>query len=504
MADLLAFPSLTLLFGGAILLGVLLLHFYASTGGKQVQGIPHLQFEDGNNSPERYIRETKSLLHVGYEKYTKKGVPFTMRNPVDPNLPLVIMPWTHLDEVKSAPVNRLSFPLFSNQAFLLDYSHGPQQTPAAALMVKTDLNKNLGNLLAGMQEECTQALVSRIPDCKEWTPFQPYMTFAYAISKITSRALACAELAQNEEWVNMNIATTMMTHQAAQEIRVKYTPRWRWLARWREPAAIAVLANKKRAAELVAPILQQRQVSTTADDTISDGIQWLRNIAGKRGKKAVDLADEELFLGIASIHSTSASVLSILYDLADYPDATRKIMAEVEEVRSRLKNGIWTKTALMELGKLDSFMKESQRLHPLGCITVQRTAVKPYAFKDGFKLPKDAHIAFPNLELNLDEIIYEDAANFHPWRFLEIRQRDDPSKFHFTYVSEKSINFGAGTHACPGRFFASAEIKMVLIHILTRYDVQWADGGRRPPNMSHDFAETPNFMVDMMFRNKAR
>lgn len=193
------------------------------------------------------------------------------------------------------------------------------------------------------------------------------MTFAYAISKITSRALACAELAQNEEWINMNIATTMMTHQAAQEIRVKYTPRWRWLARWREPAARAVLANKKRAAELVAPILQQRQTSSAAEDTKSDGIQWLLNIAGKRGKKAVDLADEELFLGIASIHSTSASVLSILYDLADYPDATREIMAEVEEVRSRLKNGIWTKTALMELGKLDSFMKESQRLHPLGC-----------------------------------------------------------------------------------------------------------------------------------------
>ncbi|KAI0906252.1 cytochrome P450 [Ustulina deusta] len=503
MADSLPSPSLTVIVSSAILFGVLV-HFYTSGGVKQVRGIPHLQFKDGNNSPERYIRETKPLLHVGYKKYTKHGIPFTIRNPIDPNIPLVIMPWNYLDEVKSAPANRLSFPLFSNQAFLLDYSHGPQQTPAAALIVKTDLNKCLGDLLAGMEEECTQALASKIPECKEWTRFQPYMTFAYAISKITSRALACTELAQNEEWINMNIATTMMTHKAAQEIRAKYTPRWRWLARWRDPGAIAVLANKKRAAELVEPILRQRRASSVAEDNQSDGIQWFLNLAGKRGKKPIDLADEELFLGIASIHSTTASILSILYDLIDHPDATEEIMTEVEGVRSRLEGGTWTKTALMELGKLDSFMKESQRVHPLGCITVQRTAVQSYTFKDGFQLPQNAHIAFPNLELNLDETVYEDAASFHPWRFLDIRKRDDPSKFHFTYVSEKSINFGAGTHACPGRFFASAEIKLALIHILSHYDVQWPDSGSRPPNMSHDFAETPNFMVDMMFRQKTR
>ncbi|KAI0402028.1 cytochrome P450 [Xylaria palmicola] len=503
MADSLPFPSLAIVLSTAILLGVLV-HFYTSGSAKQVRGIPHLQFEDGNNSPERYIRETKPLLHIGYEKYTKNGIPFTIRNPIDPVIPLVILPWKYLDEVKSAPTNKLSFPLFSNQAFLLDYNHGPQQTPAAALMVKTDLNKHLGDLLVGMQEECTKALTSRIPECKEWTPFQPYMTLAYVISKITSRALACTELAQNEEWVNMNITTTMMTHQAALDIRAKYTPRWRWLARWRDPGAIGVLANKKRAAELVGPILQQRQASSTAADKKPDGFQWLINLAGKRGKKAIELADEELFLGIASIHSTSASILSILYDLIDHPDATKEIMAEVEEVRSRLEGGAWTKTALMELGKLDSFMKESQRVHPLGCTTVQRTVVQSYTFKDGFQLPQNAHTAFPNLELNLDETVYEDAASFRPWRFLEIRKRDDPSKFHFTYVSEKSINFGAGTHACPGRFFASAEIKLALIHILTNYDVQWPNNGSRPPNMSHDFAETPNFMVDMEIRRKTR
>ncbi len=67
MADSLPSPSLTVIVSSAILFGVLV-HFYTSGGVKQVRGIPHLQFKDGNNSPERYIRETKPLLHVGYKK----------------------------------------------------------------------------------------------------------------------------------------------------------------------------------------------------------------------------------------------------------------------------------------------------------------------------------------------------------------------------------------------------------------------------------------------------
>lgn len=36
-----------------------------------------------------------------------------MRNAINPQKPQVIMPFKYLDEVKSAPQSRLSFPLFS-------------------------------------------------------------------------------------------------------------------------------------------------------------------------------------------------------------------------------------------------------------------------------------------------------------------------------------------------------------------------------------------------------
>jgi len=52
-----------------------------------------------------------------------------------------------------------------------------------------------------------------------------------------------------------------------------------------------------------------------------------------------------------------------LYDLALYPEYWSALREEVEEVTNR--EG-WTKAAVDQMYKVDSFIKESQRLRPLG------------------------------------------------------------------------------------------------------------------------------------------
>lgn len=134
--------------------------------------------------------------------------------------------------------------------------------------------------------------------------------------------------------------------------------------------------------------------------------------------------------------------------------------------------------------------------------TIQRTAVKPYTFRDGLRIPQNTQFSFANYELNHDPDVYENPDQFDPWRFLKMRKAGDPNKHLFTYVSENTINFGAGTHACPGRYFAAFEIKLILIHILTRYDIQWPKGQSRPPNMVHGFAHAPSPMAVVLFKEK--
>ena len=88
--------------------------------------------------------------------------------------------------------------------------------------------------------------------------------------------------------------------------------------------------------------------------------------------------------------------------------------------------------------------------------------------------------------------------------FLKLRENGDINKFQFTSVSDDSTNFGAGSHACPGRFFASNEIKLMVAELLMNYDMRFAKGQRRPENMVLDFSIIPNFEAEVFMRKKKK
>ena len=106
------------------------------------------------------------------------------------------------------------------------------------------------------------------------------------------------------------------------------------------------------------------------------------------------------------------------------------------------------------------------------------------------------------MELNHDTDIWPDSDSFDGYRFLRMRQNGDPNAWQFAFVGETSINFGAGAHACPGRYFVSQEVKMLLSTLLLNYEVKWPEGKSRPANMKQDFVTPPNAMAEMMVRKK--
>ncbi|KAL8840020.1 MAG: hypothetical protein Q9170_001504 [Blastenia crenularia] len=336
----------------------------------------------------------------------------------------------------------------------------------------------------------------------DWTVVYPYMTIAQAIAQVTTRVLCGQELARNEEWIKMSVETTINAMQTGAAIREKYPPYLRWLAPYLMDGPKLSLANRKRAAKVILPIFEKRMAGKGDGTGHSDGIQWLIAAAGARKKSALELADEQLFLSIASIHSTSASVLSILHDLADHQTDCDEIIQEIQSVRKDFGSP-WSKSSLAKLERLDSFMKESQRVHPIGLVTVTRSAVRPYTFKDGFHLPAHTLISFPMAELNHDPDVWPESSVFDGSRFLRMRQKGDANSWQFAFVGENSINFGAGTHACPGRYYVSAEIKLMLAHLLQNYEIQWPQGKSRPAGMVHDFATPPSPMAEMMFRKNS-
>lgn len=63
---------------------------------------------------------------------------------------------------------------------------------------------------------------------------------------------------------------------------------------------------------------------------------------------------------------------------------------------------------------------------------------------------------------------------------------ENAQKFLFAITDSRNIAFGYGKYACPGRFYTSNEMKLVLAHLLLRYDIKIPDGSGRPKNFTFD------------------
>lgn len=84
--------------------------------------------------------------------------------------------------------------------------------------------------------------------------------------------------------------------------------------------------------------------------------------------------------------------------------------------------------------------------------------------------------------------LFENPREFdgHRW----IRLRDVPGKEHSAHlvaVTRDHIGFGLGEHACPGRFFAANELKIVLCHLLLKFDWDFVPDAR-PKVLANGFS----------------
>ena len=122
----------------------------------------------------------------------------------------------------------------------------------------------------------------------------------------------------------------------------------------------------------------------------------------------------------------------------------------------------------------------------------------PLKLSDGVTIPKGTQIVVPVADIAMDPTIIAEPTIFDPFRSYRQRQKPGEANRHqYTTTTSSELVFGHGRLACPGRVYAAVVIKLMLSHLLTRYELVNPPGQGRPVNQSASefIFEDPNAVL---------
>ena len=135
-------------------------------------------------------------------------------------------------------------------------------------------------------------------------------------------------------------------------------------------------------------------------------------------------------------------------------------------------------------------------------VTYERLMRKDFTFADGFTVPARTQVGVPAHAIGFNSDFYPDAGKFDGNRFYNNRKANPQTAGQQSYTAANLTNmsWGYGRHACPGRWFADAEIKVILIHLLAGYEVRLPDGKPRPASIEYETQNLPDRSATVMIR----
>ena len=119
-------------------------------------------------------------------------------------------------------------------------------------------------------------------------------------------------------------------------------------------------------------------------------------------------------------------------------------------------------------------------------------------------IPANTQVGVPAHAIGLDPELYPEPESFDGYRFHRLRQSSPQSagQQQYTAANLTNMSWGYGKHACPGRWFAEAEIKMILVHVLLEYDFKFLEGKGRPVSLEFETQNLPDKTATVLLRQR--
>jgi len=477
------------------------------------------------------------MMDEGYEKFSKFGKAFVV--PLFANEPFLILPPTKMKQISSLPHDKIDAEVMHAESLQTKYTVGEDISGYNAYhfdVVRRQLTRKLPLLTEDIAQELVLACQDQWGSTTEWNSVRVYETCMRIVSRAANRVFGGKDLCRNQEFLEASKMYSQAVFKAGAMIKL-------WPAFVR-PIVGPLIARSSHmhfdtALKHALPVIEHRLKNThkkAEDPTFdwtppNDGLQWLIEECMSTQTNPIELhprmlARRLLNLNMVAIHTTSMGITNTLFDIYSSPDANAIVASLREECERVLAahGSHWSKEAINSLHRHDSAIRESMRFSDMGFLGMQRMVVAKGGvdFGDGIIVPQGVRLATPNSHIHHDPAFYGDSANsYNPFRFsapredyeatlkraradgkaeADIRKVLELKNQALVTVGPNFLGFGNGIHSCPGRFFASQEMKLMLATVVMHYDILPLE--KRPVNSRLTTAKVPSAQAEMRVRKR--
>ncbi|KAG6112963.1 hypothetical protein E4U14_001872 [Claviceps sp. LM454 group G7] len=196
-----------------------------------------------------------------------------------------------------------------------------------------------------------------------WIPVNPYELVLQLSTRAAARLFVSEPICRDEDFLNTsasysrNVFDAIATSRSLGHVITPYLGRW-------IPSIQAAQQQFQRIQKMLCSEVDRRR-ENPKDSTQDDFLQWCMELARTEEEAhAASVAHRTLgILSMAAVHTTAMSSTHILFDLISDEDLKEKLREEQNQI---LKQG-WkniTQQTMLSMRKLDSLMRESQRVNP--------------------------------------------------------------------------------------------------------------------------------------------
>lgn len=486
---------------GVLLICYVVWRISSNTGPRLPKDLPIIGARKGDWFPfwqatVRNSLDVKKAALDGYKQYPDQAAILPVAGPGGASF--IILPASETQFVTEQPDSVLNLRAVIIKGLLYRYTVGDQfivSNAAHQHIITTTLTNQIGNMLPALNEEtafCFEQIWGT--DTETFREVGVWDTLGRVVGGVTNRAFVGLPYSRNPALLSSGLNFARCLPLSARFLSFVWEP-LRPLA-----SPLFTLPNRffeRRFTNILLPEIDRRlrhrldHISNDQEKYVgpkNDFLQWSIEQAIGSGDPRMwrprTLAGRVLLLNLVSIHTSSLTVTNLVLDLiSSKAEILDELRNEITSVLAETQ-GVWTKTAMYKMEKLDSVFRESARLNTLTAVALRRVVVA----KDGLTTPSGVHIpcgnfcAVPSLAVLTDGKKYALPDSFDPFRFVDLRREVNSgerlpdhverSRMSFPATSNDYLAFGNGRQACPGRFFAAAELKLMLAYILLHYDFE--------------------------------